>query len=135
MSVSEVEYSAMTESFEVRVYLFQDDLKEAVYGDPLSPLLENAAISEYILAHIELEIDNEPVPLSFIELKERKDQVQVIFTTKKVNLKGANNVLISNELLIETFPKQTNMVYLSLPDKSRLTQILNAVKTIGEFEI
>ncbi len=134
MSVCEITYIEEKEIFDVRFYVFQDDLKETLYGDPQSPNLAADSASSYILKKVKLSLSGQPVHLAFSEMKEKEDQVMVVFHSGKINLHTNPNLLVSNCLLIEKFRKQTNMVYLSLPGRPKLTQILNAGKTEGRFD-
>ena len=133
MSVCEISYVEEKKSFDVRFYLFQDDLKETLYSDPESPILRIDSVTNYILKKVRLSLADQQVSLNFKEFKEKEDQVMVVFQSDKIILQPKPNLLVSNRLLIEKFKTQTNMVYLSLPGRSKLTQILNAKKTEGRF--
>lgn len=134
MSVCEINYLAEKESFQVRFYIFQDDLKEALYGDPLSDKMEEERVVEYILEKIKIQSDGQPISLAFSEIKEREDQIKVVFNTSKIKAETISKLLVSNQLLLEKFKSQTNMVYVTLPGQTKKTMILNAGKTDGLFE-
>ncbi len=135
MSVCEINYVQEREAFEVRFYIFQDDLKETLYGDPLAAQLEEAAVRTYILEHVEIQLNGRQMALDYSGIKERSDQVQVIFFSKTYKLEELRNVLVINDLLLDKFKKQTNMVYLSIPGHNRLTKILNLASNEGRFDL
>lgn len=134
MSVCEINYVTDKAFFEVRFYIFQDDLKEALYGDPQSDKMEEGSVVNYILEKVKIQSDGLPVPLTFSEMKEREDQIKVVFHTAKIKGGTISNLLVSNQLLLEKFKNQTNMVYVTLPGQTKKTKILNADKTEGTFE-
>ena len=133
MSVCEIIYSPEKEAFDVKFYLFQDDLKAAVYGNPLAEIVEAGAVSAYILKHFYLGLDGQQQTLSYHSLREKNDQVLVQFTTPKISPKTKASITVKSTLLTEKFRDQINMVYLIFPEKSNKTQMLNATKTEGSF--
>lgn len=134
MSVCEINYVAEKESFEVRFYIFQDDLKEALYDNPSADELAEQQVISYILEKVKLRVDGQPISLTFSEMKEREDQVKVVFHSSKFKAENIFNLLISNQLLLEKFKTQTNMVYVTMPGQNKMTKILNAGKNEGVFE-
>ncbi len=134
MSVCEINYVNENEFFVIRFYLFQDDLKEALYGDPLAHQLDEALVNTYILEKVKIHSNGHPISFTLTAIKEREDQVQVIFQSEKTTTQNLSNLLVSNKLLIEKFRKQTNMVYVTFPGHTKLTKILNIENTEGIFE-
>lgn len=134
MSVCEITYQEEKALFSLRFYLFQDDLKEALYGDPEAADIKNEDVAEYIQSNIKMHLSDAPLELTFIEMEERGEQVQVVLHSSPSSLPKQPTLLISNELLIEKFKKQTNMVYFTKEDGAKLTLILNARKKEGEFK-
>ncbi|MBI5914316.1 MAG: hypothetical protein HY842_03000 [Bacteroidetes bacterium] len=133
MSVCEVIYSAESESFEVKFYLFTDDLTAALAGDPNAALPARETISNYILKHFDLTVNGGRQALSFESIRQKNDQVLVQFTTPKVAAKSISKMTVKNSVFTEKFRDQTNMVYVIFPGKPKLTQVLDAGDTEGEF--
>ena len=134
MSVCEMVYDGLNQQFEVRYYLFQDDLKEVVYGDPFSAHLEEEKVVSYILEKTKIKLADKYIELKYKELKEKEDQVLVTFTSGKINITDYSTLFISNQIMIEKFRTQTNLVYVILPNRPKWTQILNAGKTKAVYE-
>lgn len=133
MSVTEVVYSADSKAFEIKFYLFIDDLTATLAGDKNAALPSSQVIGDYIQKHFELDVNGGKQALNFQSIRQKNDQVLATFSTS-VFPKKISNIKVKNSLLIEKFREQTNMVYALLPNKGRLTQMLNAGDTEGEFE-
>ena len=129
MSVCEITYVETQSRFEVKLYLFQDDLKEAIYGDPHASELKPEDVSSYISTKVKLTVDGQPMTLSLQEIKEKEDQAMVVFYSEKLNISLSPKMVITNQLLLEKFRQQTNMVYLLLPGRAKITQIIIGSKT------
>ncbi len=135
MSVCEISFSAEANAFEVKFYLFQDDLKEALYDNPEAPELDKSDVDSYIIENVRLSFGDENQSLQFQSIQEKNDQVLVSYTLPCSKPPSFSKLLISNQLLIEKFKKQSNMVFLQMPDREKMTLILDAKKTEGEFEL
>ena len=57
MSVCEIVYQPELSNFEIQLYIFQDDLKETIYGNPEAERLESHPVAEYINKHLSAEND------------------------------------------------------------------------------
>lgn len=133
LSVCEIEYRAETESCHLTFYIFQDDLKEALYADPLSPRLEQKDVENYILKRFEWKLNGAKQAIQFRSLREKNDQVAVQFSSENVPNSGLSEIYIKNTLLLEQFRTQVNMVYAIFPPHSKKVQMLTATKTEGRF--
>lgn len=133
MSVTEVVYTQESKVFEVKFYLFTDDLTATISGDPNAALPAREAISNYILKHFELSVNGGKQALTFQSIRQKNDQVLATFQTPVFTQK-ITKINVKNSLLIEKFREQTNMVYALLPGNGRETLMLNAGKVEGEFK-
>ena len=133
MSVTEVVFSEEKKVFDVKFYLFTDDLTATLTGDPLAPLPAQPTISNYILNHFELSVNGSKQALTFQSIRQKNDQVLATFSTPVFAKKKISKIDVKNSLLLEKFKEQTNMVYAILPGSSRETAMLNASKTDGVF--
>ncbi len=132
MSVTEVVYTEEKKAFEVKFYLFTDDLTATLTGDPNATLPDSKTISDYILKHFELSVNGSKQALTFQSIRQKNDQVLATFSTP-IFTKKITKINVKNSLLVEKFRVQTNMVYALLPGKGRETQVLNAGDVEGEF--
>jgi hypothetical protein len=135
LSVCEIIYDQPRQLFELKFYLFQDDLKDCLYNDPAAPELKEKDAVEYIRLHFSLWSNQQQQELNFQSLREKNDQVLVTFHTRPLPLKNQRTLRVQNSVFLEKFRQQTNMIYLILPERSKLTKILNAGRTEGEFDL
>lgn len=133
MSVCEVVYSPEKEAFDVKFYLFQDDLRTALYGNPNAPAIEEDKAADYLLRHFSLSVNGQQQPIAFQSMQGKNDQVLLQFSTQKIHLQSVATMQVKNSLLIEKFRDQINMVYAILPKRDKLTQMLNATRTEAGF--
>ncbi|MBK8566247.1 MAG: hypothetical protein IPN76_23625 [Saprospiraceae bacterium] len=132
MSVTEVVYVEEKKAFEVKVYLFTDDLTATLTGDPNAALPASKTIGDYVLKHLKLSVNDGKQVLTFQSIRQKNDQVLATFSTPVFTQK-IKKINVKNSLLIEKFKEQTNMVYALLPGKGRETELLNAGDVEGEF--
>jgi uncharacterized protein DUF6702 len=134
MSVCEIAWVPESETFEVKFYLFEDDLKVTLY--PLmheGPVADKDA-SSYIMQHFSVQANGQPLPLTFTSMREKNDQILVQFSSPKIPAGGLQKLQVQNDLLTEKFRRQVNMVYVYYPDKdTRQTEMLDATKARTEF--
>ena len=81
MSVCELIYEPSDRHFDVKVYLFTDDLTQALTGDPRATLPTREAISQYILQHLELYVNNSRQELQFYSIRQKEEQTLLHFRT------------------------------------------------------
>ena len=135
LSVCEIIYDQPRQSFELKFYLFQDDLRDCLYGNPAAPDLQEKDAVAYIRRHFSLWSNQQQQELTFRSLREKNDQVLVIFNTRQLPLNSQRTLKVQSTVFLEKFRQQTNMIYVIIPERSKLTKILNAGRTEGEFEL
>ncbi|MEY3369137.1 MAG: hypothetical protein RI973_2292 [Bacteroidota bacterium] len=135
LSVCEIIYDQPRQLFELKFYLFQDDLRDCLYDNPIAPELKEKDAVEYIRRHFSLWSNQQQQELTFQSLREKNDQVLVTFNTRQLPLQRQHSLKVQSTVFLEKFRQQTNMIYVILPERSKLTKILNAGRTEGEFEL
>ena len=133
MSVCEVIHAPETGNVALKVYLYTDDLTEALTGVATAPLPDRNAISNYILQHLELNVNGLRQPLEFFSLRQKDDQILVQFNTPANGIPSVVDIFIKNSLLVDKFKDQSNVVYAIVPDKAKQTQMLNGSKREAYF--
>jgi hypothetical protein len=133
LSVCEIEYHSETQTCNLTFFLFQDDLKEALYADPFAPRLEQKDVEAYILKRFEWQLNGKKQEMRFHSLREKNDQIAVQFTSAKTSNSDISEMYVKNTLLVEQFRAQVNMVYAIFPAHSKKVQMLTATKTEGRF--
>jgi hypothetical protein len=132
MSVTEVIYQPATASFEVKFYLFSDDITATLTGNPASVLPGRDAINTYILQHFELKVNGTKQALDFFSIRNKEDQVLVQFNTPAFAGNIAN-IAVRNTLMTDKFQEQTNVVYAIVPGKNKKTEMLDGKRSEGYF--
>jgi hypothetical protein len=132
MSVCELIYEPSDRHFDVKVYLFTDDLTQALTGDPRATLPTREAISQYILQHLELYVNNSRQELQFYSIRQKEEQTLLQFRTPAL-ASSPSGVYVKNDLLLEKFSEQSNMVYLMVPGKSRQVEALGNNRRNASF--
>lgn len=135
LSVCEMVYVPEKQSFDIKFYLFQDDLKAALYNDPNATGINAEAAGDYIIKHFSLRIDGHQQSLKLKSMQEKNDQVLVNFSVPLISTKPPASLLVKNTLLLEKFRDQINMLYLILPENDKKTLMLNATRTEGNFSL
>ena len=119
MSICEISGSPTAAAWNLDFYLFEDDLKAALYGDPTAPQLPGADVLAYLNAHFRLSVDGRaaaPLQLTGTKTKEA-GLLQFSCTLPLARAGGASSVAIHCDLMLEKFRNQTNMVYLKMAGK------------------
>uniref|UniRef100_UPI00404AF64E DUF6702 family protein n=1 Tax=Fulvivirga sp. TaxID=1931237 RepID=UPI00404AF64E len=125
--------------FEVRVKLFTDDLEEAIRVDTgngvllrsQSQLVQHATlINNYIYSHLDINVDNQPVPLTFIRSVNDGETTFLFYRGNKHG--NTSSVCVNTDLLMAAFPTQNNIVRLHIDNNERYLR-LGGEKLHGEI--
>lgn len=135
LSVCEIRYEDSIGTYELKFYLFQDDLKAALYDDPAAPAMAEADVAGYIRQHFTFRPGGETVPLRYESMREKNDQVLVRFTVGGEGPDTYDHLSIRNTILVEKFRQQSNMVYLYLPGKEKASQLFDVRRTSWRYEL
>lgn len=135
MSVCEMTFPSENEDLQLKFYLFQDDLKAALYGNPDVPAIDEEKAKNYLETHFRLTLNGQPATLQFHSMRMKNDQVLLEFTSPGTRYRSPLELGVHNTILINQFRKQVNMVYLVAPGKDRITLMLQASKTDGAFSL
>jgi hypothetical protein len=134
MSICEVIYEPSDRHFDVKIYLFTDDLTEAITGDPKAALPTREAISQYVLQHIGVQVNGVQQPLQFSAIRQKEEQVLVQFSTPSLGNIQPATIAVWDNIMLEKFREQTNMLYLIVPGKNKRTEALDAKRTSVEMK-
>ena len=132
MSICEMERVGEGE-LEVRFYIFRDNLKEALYGNPGAAEIRPEDAQKYIAEKTELRLDGQVAELRFQTLEYHKDQVRLIYRTAISPNQKPIKINLTNRLLLELFRTQVNMVYFVKNDGQRLVKMLDGSNVEAGF--
>jgi len=134
MSVTELIYHPEDHHFEVKVYLFTDDLTEALTGNPTAALPNRVQIEQYLQQHFSLLAGGQVQSLQIQGIRQRADQVLITLLSPVANT-PPKHIEVRNQLLTARFKEQTNMVYLIVPGKHKKTEALDLQRTQVFFSL
>lgn len=132
MSVCEIVCSPQN-TVAVKFYLFTDDLTATITGNPQNALPAGQLVGEYILKHFRMSVNGSAQNLSFQSIRQKNDQVLVEFGGPDMAGKSISTVQVKNDLLLEKYKDQVNMVYAIFPEKSKQVRMLDAGNREGAF--
>jgi hypothetical protein len=112
------------EILEIKIKLFRDDLEDGLrdfHGFSISIDSSNkieknkSLINQYINDKLTLEINNEKINFFIIDYSLINDVLEVYFT--KNFTKKTKDIRITNQLLIEIYSEQSNIMFLNIFEK------------------
>ncbi|NEN23904.1 hypothetical protein G3O08_10375 [Cryomorpha ignava] len=120
VGMTEIRYSENSQSYQITLKLFTDDLENAIYkasGDSLNlgnpkelPQSDNL-ISNYLRKHLSLEDGNEnPLTLNDVGRETELDVTWIYFESQE--MKPQDALRIKNDIFMEMHPEQTHIVNL-----------------------
>ena len=132
VSVTKIEYIEEQESIQIISKLFIDDIEMVLQERYLStitldPNKETEAdiefLKEYIFKKLKIIVNDQPVKMNYIGKEYDIDIMKVYIEIE--NVKKVNSIEIENNILIDKFPEQQNIIHYKNQDE-RKNLILDA---------
>ncbi len=126
VALTEIEYNSKNESLEIIISLFIDDFEEVINEDYNinAQLYSEKEITnvdkyfeEYIVSHFKVKVNNNDLNYEYIG-KEYEGQNVFIYLEIK-NTKNISSLEIYNDMLIEYFPKQQNLIKVKINNERK----------------
>ena len=141
ISVSELNFNEKNNSIEVTIKIFQDDLEYTL--DQINhseiTLEENRKdldqiISTYLRQKFVVKVNNNIMTAKFVGYELEEDVIWIYIEYIQIN--KLQEVSINNQLLVEAFPGQSNLVHFKYHDeiKSRMCSKDNNIAVFDDFE-
>lgn len=136
VSVTDINYKQKTKTVEISSKLFFDDLEKTLEREhhesldivhPKDKAKINTYIQTYAQQHLKIKINNKWQTLQYIGYEISGDAAWCYFEIN--NIKNIKNMLISNDLLLNIHPEQTNILNVQVNGKEK-NQKLNAEEKI-----
>ena len=124
--ICEIDYKSENKSLEISLRIFTDDLENTLqdWGSKKPYLGESNEIDEadsflkkYILQVLNIEIDDKKQMLNYLG-KEVEQELTWIYLEAN-NIPDFDKITISNRLLLQSFPSQTNLVHVNHRQKTK----------------
>ena len=113
-----IEHDALSQSFEITMKIFTDDLERAIeervhqrlfLGDPeLEHEHAESYVEEYLQERFHLNIDNQDRYISFIGMEVEFDMMYCYMEV--TSIPDFHSIRVANDILYELFPEQKNII-------------------------
>jgi len=125
VSIAEVKYNAKAQSLEISLKLFTDDLEKTLSEMAGKPVLvtSDAAVQKlletYFQKNFRVELPQNQVAVPRMFGFEKQDDAHWFYLDIPVKASQLSAAKLRNQVLIETFPDQTNLTNLEINGKKR----------------
>ena len=129
VSISDIEYNTKTQSLEITLKLFTDDLELALQQTDSSAVLspedslssQDSLIADYCLKSFSVNLNGNEAPYTYIGYEFEEDVTFCYLEAENFDFNGLvdANIAIENSLLIDILPSQVNLVHLRIGDQKR----------------
>jgi len=119
VSSTKIEYKKENKTLQITMRIFIDDLQETInntyqnnfeLGVPNEPEELDSLINDYTSRKFELIVDEDKKTFSFLGKEYNNDEIYLYFEIS--NIKTINSIEVKNEMLMEMFPDQKNVIKL-----------------------
>lgn len=120
VSICEIDYKSETKSLEISLRIFTEDLENTLQdwgtdklylGETNEIAQADSLLKKYIFQELSIEIEEEKLQLEFLG-KEIEQELTWIYLEAK-NIPDFDKIKISNRLLVQSFPSQTNLIHVN----------------------
>lgn len=125
VSIAEVKYNAKTQSLEIALKLFTDDLEKTLSemaGKPVLLTPDDAVqklLETYFQKNFQVELAENQISVPRSYGFEKQDDAHWFYLDIPVKANQLKEAKLRNQVLIETFPDQTNLTNLEINGKKR----------------
>lgn len=123
-----VEYNENTKSLEISLHLFIDDFEDALKTigaeklflctDRENPIAEEW-IENYLKRKLKIELNGQPVQFKYLGKEPASDYMAVWCYMEVTNVEKFSTMVVSNEILLEVFGDQKNIISILGPGKKK----------------
>jgi hypothetical protein len=132
VSVTEIEHNAKENTLEISCKIFTGDLESVlrknnkIKVDLLAPRDKksmDALVSNYILQHLKISVNEKPVQLSFIGYEQNEETIQSYFQVDDV--KNIKSMEIQDDILYEYKSEQISIIHVIVNGIRKSTKLNN----------
>ncbi|MBX2969120.1 MAG: hypothetical protein KF803_07095 [Cyclobacteriaceae bacterium] len=140
ISVTEIEYDEREKELEITTRIFTDDLELAIRAQRNDPALEllklpaatrlDDLVKPYLLQQINIQLDGKAQKLNY--LGHEQDGDAHVFFIQVQPVKKWKSITVQNQVLLETYDDQSNIVHVTVREKTRSMRLIrnNAAGTL-----
>jgi hypothetical protein len=137
-SLNQVEYSPTSQTFQIRMIFFTDDVEYALNREYQAHVeldteredtLSTVYLERYLRKHFGIIVNDNPLTYNLLGRKYVKDQIYVYIETARTEIPRKIN--IRDTFLTDFFPEQQNIIKINVQGEWR-SMILNAITPESE---
>jgi hypothetical protein len=139
ISVTEIEYDERERELEIITRIFTDDLELAIRAQQNNPELEllklpaatlDEVVKPYLLKQVNVLLDGKVQTLKY--LGHEQDGDAHVFFIQIQPVKKWKSITVQNQVLLETYDDQSNIVHVTVREKTRSMRLMrnNAAGTL-----
>ena len=124
VSLTQIDYISDSASVQITMNVFIDDLQEAInktfnqeYDLTINADIQDShnQINQYFVEHFKLKIDGQNITLNYLGSENEGDIVYLFAEVENIN--KISTIEVINNMLIDFFPDQQNLIKLKINDK------------------
>ena len=138
MSKCQIEFNSKEKAVQISMHIFIDDLEEALRNQGSGKLFigtekETDTAEDYLYAylknHFQLKVNDQAMEYEFIG-KETSEDLQAIWCYLEItDIETVSNIVVENNVLMELFADQKNIIHIMMPNKKQGYFILEKGKS------
>ena len=138
MSKCQIEFNLKENALQISMHIFIDDLEDALRNQGSGKLFigtekETDNADDYLYAylknHFQLEVNDQTTEFDFIG-KETSEDLQAIWCYLEITkIENVNSIVVENNILMEMFADQKNIIHITMPNKKQGYFILEKGKS------
>ena len=138
VSITSVDYNEQAQRVEISCRIFYDDLEAALKSGrnmkvdlmkPTDKPATDSLLAAYLRDHFRLSVNGKPSPLHYVGY-EIEDDVAWCFLEAD-NIRVVNNIAITNRILFDQFPKQSNILHVTAYGQRKSKKLDNPERSVA----
>ena len=131
ISVTEIAFDEKEKELEIVTRIFIDDMETAIRSQRSMPTLDllnpvttttDELVKEYVLKRIDVSLDGKAQLLKYLGFEKENEALICFIQVSQV--KKWKTISIVNNVLLETFDDQSNLVHVTVRDKVRSLRLM-----------
>jgi len=138
MSKCQIEFNQQEKAVQISMHIFIDDLEDALRNQGSGKLFigteketdqADEYFFQYLKSHFQLNVNNQNAEYEYIG-KETSEDLQAIWCYLEIiNIEKVTSIVVENNILMELFDDQKNIIHIMMPNKQQGYFILEKGKS------
>jgi hypothetical protein len=126
VSICEMDYKSETKTLEISLRIFTDDLEQTIkdwsnkkpyLGETNEIASADSLIKTYIFQILSIDVNEKEAKFEFLGKDVEQELIWIYLEAK--NILDFNKITISNRLLFQSYPNQTNLIHVNHRQKTK----------------